>query len=130
VGGWPEYVRVRDERRAGVTGTSSARLAAPTAASSPASTSNGNGSAPSAGRKAPSKARAKPKGPSKNRLSEAQKAERSVEDAEAALRDLEAELADPAAWATRYESAKSEARHTAARRAVDEAYAHLEELVD
>jgi ATP-binding cassette subfamily F protein 3 len=130
LGGWPEYVRVRDERRAGVTGTSSARLAAPTAASSPASTSNRNGSAPSAGRKAPSKARAKPKGPSKNRLSEAQKAERAVEDAEAALRDLEAELADPTAWATRYESAKSEARHTAARRAVDEAYAHLEALVD
>ena len=30
VGGWPEYVRVRDERRAGATGTSSSRLAGPT----------------------------------------------------------------------------------------------------
>jgi ATP-binding cassette subfamily F protein 3 len=39
-------------------------------------------------------------------------------------------LADPTAWATRYESAKSEARHTAAKRAVDEAYASLEALVD
>ena len=34
--------------------------------------------------------------------------------AEAAMRALEDELADPAAWATRYEAAKSEARHTAA----------------
>ena len=30
------------------------------------------------------------------------------------MRALEDELADPAAWATQYESAKSEARHTAA----------------
>ena len=35
-----------------------------------------------------------------------------------------------AAGATRYEAAKSEARHTAARRAVEAAYAQLEELVD
>jgi ATP-binding cassette subfamily F protein 3 len=46
------------------------------------------------------------------------------------MRALEAELADPAAWATRYEAAKSEARHTAARRAVEEAYARLEALVE
>jgi len=130
VGGWPEYVRVRDERRAGATGTSSSRLAGPTSAGSPRAAGNGNGAAPDAAAKAPPKPRAKPKGPSKNRMSEAQKAERAVEDAEAALRDLEAELADPAAWATRYESAKSEARHTAAQRAVDDAYARLEELVD
>ena len=50
--------------------------------------------------------------------------------AEAALRDLEDQLADPAAWATQYESAKSTARHTAARRAVEQAYAHLEALID
>lgn len=43
---------------------------------------------------------------------------------------LEHELADPAAWASKYESAKSEARHTAARRAVEEAYARLEALID
>ena len=76
------------------------------------------------------KSRARPKGPSKNRVSEQEKAERVVEDAEAALRTLEDELADPAAWATKYESAKSEARHTAARRAVEEAYARLEALID
>jgi hypothetical protein len=74
--------------------------------------------------------RSKPKGPSKNRLSEQQKAERAIEAAEEALKTLEAELADPAAWASRYESAKSEARHTAATRAVEDAYARLEALVD
>ena len=41
---------------------------------------------------------------------------------------LEEELADPVAWATKYEAAKSEARHTAARRAVEQAYARLEGL--
>ena len=76
------------------------------------------------------KRKPKPKGPSKNRLSDQQKAERAIEDAEAAMAALEQELADPAAWASKYESAKSEARHTAARRAVEEAYARLEALID
>ena len=52
-----------------------------------------------------------------------------MERAEAALRALEDELADPAAWATQYEAAKSQARHTAARRAVESAYEHLETLI-
>jgi ATP-binding cassette subfamily F protein 3 len=52
---------------------------------------------------------------------------KAIEDAEAALISLEEELADPAAWATKYESARSEARHTAAKRAVEAAYAALEE---
>ena len=46
------------------------------------------------------------------------------------MRELGAELAEPAAWATAYESAKSQARHTAATRAVEEAYAELEALID
>ncbi|MEA2354936.1 MAG: ATP-binding cassette, subfamily er 3, partial [Solirubrobacteraceae bacterium] len=74
--------------------------------------------------------KAKASDASKNRLREQAKAERAVEDAEAALRALEEELAEPAAWATKYESGKSEARHTAARRAIDAAYARLEALVD
>ncbi len=79
-----------------------------------------------------SKGKRKPKatGPSKNRLTAQAAAERAVEDAEAAMRELEDQLADPAAWATQYESAKSEARHTAARRAVEAAYAELEALVE
>ena len=44
------------------------------------------------------------------------------------MRALEEQLADPAAWATQYEAAKSEARHTAARRAIEEAYGRLEAL--
>ena len=78
----------------------------------------------------PSRTGASIQGPSKNRLSAQEQAELAVEQAEAAMRDLEAELAEPAAWATRYESAKSEARHTAAKRAVEEAYARLEALID
>ena len=155
VGGWPEYVRVREERR---TAPGTARALQPTSAggsSAPGARSrehvNGRGGERSAeagsnGRReqrpaddrsdsvqaAVKQAKAKPKtkGPSKNRLTAQQKAERAIEEAEEALRALEAELTDPAAWATRYESAKSEARHTAATRAVEAAYARLEELVD
>ena len=59
-----------------------------------------------------------------------QKAERAIEQAEAAMRALEDELAAPDAWATQYEAAKSEARHTAARRAIEDAYTRLEALID
>ncbi len=151
VGGWPEYVRVRDERRAAASGragkagalaASPALAPAPGAADgSPRAAANGSGSragaangrASTEGVPAPAKkgrSKSSGKGPSKNRLSAQQKAERAIEEAEAALSALEAELADPAAWATRYEAAKSEARHTAATRAVEEAYARLEALVD
>ncbi len=63
-------------------------------------------------------------------MREQDRAELAVEEAEAALQALEDELADPAAWATKYEAAKSEARHTAAKRAVEAAYERLETLVD
>jgi len=145
-GGWPEYVRVRDERRAassGRPGKVDRAAAVPLAVATTSSVDVTNGSSASTqtvnGRTngaSPDSAATKKKpksnsgGPSKNRLSAQQKAERTVEEAEAALSVLEVELADPAAWATRYESAKSEARHTAAKRAVDEAYASLEALVD
>jgi ATP-binding cassette, subfamily F, member 3 len=136
-GGWPEYVRVRDERRAAAGGRSGALSQAPVASNGigvkheidgavVAASGNGTGG-PGATKGRP---KAKTKGPSKNRLSAQEKAERAVEEAEALLKALEGELADPAAWATRYESAKSEARHTAATRAVEEAYALLETLID
>jgi ATP-binding cassette subfamily F protein 3 len=143
-GGWPEYVRVREERRA----DSSGGVFSPGAsgvAPRPGAAANGagNGSvqgAPTVRQSSAAtdadatgsskQARAKPKGPSKNRLTDQQKAEQAVEDAEAAMRALEDELADPTAWATQYESAKSEARHTAAKRAVEEAYTRLEALVE
>jgi ATP-binding cassette subfamily F protein 3 len=120
-GGWPEYVRVREERRA-----------AGEALDGSDSPPNGaHASTPVAVPDVPKepKAKAKPKGPSKNRLTDQQKAERAIEETEAALREVEDALADPAAWATKYEAALSEARHTAARRAVEAAYARLEALV-
>jgi ATP-binding cassette, subfamily F, member 3 len=143
VGGWAEYVRVRDERRAalGTGAATSATGRAPAAelaalpanadgsptdtAAGPPSRTNGAGEKPRRGKPKP-----KGGGPSKNRLSDQRRAEQAVEDAEAAMRAVEDQLADPAAWATRYEAAKSEARHTAARRAVEAAYARLETLID
>ena len=115
VGGWPEYVRIREERKAAgedVDARPPRRERAPAAA-------------PQATPAPPTQP-----APSKNRLRDQERAERAVEDAEAALTELEHELSDPAAWATKYETAKNEARHTAARRAVDAAYAQLEALLE
>jgi ATP-binding cassette subfamily F protein 3 len=142
VGGWPEYVRVREEARGrgphaliklghephgALAGSAYAR--SPEAAHVPDGTASSPGRSRSK-RGVKPKPKSKPAGPSKNRLTAQAAAERAVEDAEASLRTVEDELADPAAWATKYESAKSEARHTAARRAVEAAYARLETLVD
>jgi len=117
-GGWPEYVRVREERTAeGPERTRSTAVAPLTPALAGAAGAGANGG-PAPGAAAVTAAagatRKQPRGPSKNRLSATEKAEQAVEAAEAALVALEDELADPAAWATRYEAAKSEARHTAA----------------
>ncbi len=132
-GGWPEYVRVREERRAAgepLGGPASANLDASENGSAARAQAQTRSSDRPADPSPSSKQKPKSKGPSKNRLGDQQKAERAIEDAEAALRALEDELADPAAWATKYDAAKSEARHTAARRAVETAYAHLEALVE
>jgi ATP-binding cassette, subfamily F, member 3 len=114
LGGWPEYARVREERKA---------MGLPPSAPPPPRT-NGAPAAEAAKPAPPPKP--KPAGPSKNRLREQERLERAVEEAEAALAIVEDELADPKAWATKYESAKSTARHTAAKRAVEEAYQALE----
>jgi ATP-binding cassette subfamily F protein 3 len=139
VGGWPEYVRVREERRAAASGRPQRAGAAPAALRAPAVA---NGSPTGSARDARNGAarervgapgKAKPRkatGPSKSRLTEQQRAERAVEEAEAALRAVEEQLADPTAWTTQYESAKSQARHTAATRAVEQAYAGLEAVTD
>jgi ATP-binding cassette subfamily F protein 3 len=128
LGGWPEYVRIRDEIRsnpeaAKAKANSHAALRPP----SHVMAETTNGSDPE---KDKPKRKPKPKGPSKNRLSDQQKAEQTIEQAEAAMAALEQELADPAAWASKYESAKSEARHTAAKRAIEQAYERLESLID
>ena len=104
-GGWAEYQRVREERRArskrrpaaGRQGAAVGRRAAP------------DGRAAVKREKAP---KPRPTGPSKNALREEERLQRAVEQAEAALTALEAELADPVAWATPYESEKSRRGNT------------------
>ena len=116
VGGWAEYARVREERKAMGLSPSSVP---------PAPVTNGAPRAKEPAAKAKPE-KPKPDGPSKNRVREQARLERSVVQAEEALAALEEELADPRAWATKYETAKSTARHTAAKRAVEEAYEALE----
>ena len=155
LGGWAEYARTREEREAEGGAGGSARDAGDSVGGRSGAARNGTGrngaggsgtaagsaatkgavgndgaEAEGAGARAKTRTKAKPKGPSKNRLSAQQKAEAEVEAAEAALSELEAELAQPEAWASRYESAKSEARHTAARRAVEAAYDKLQALTE
>jgi ATP-binding cassette subfamily F protein 3 len=106
VGGWPEYVRVREER-----------AAAPAKAPKPASEkpkSNGG--------------KAKPNRAPRAKAPDTGKLEREIETAEAALRALEEELADPAAWSTPTRTAASTARHEEAKRAVEQLYARWEQV--
>jgi ATP-binding cassette subfamily F protein 3 len=100
LGGWPEYVRAREER---------AREAAAVK---------------------PAAKRAKPSRPAKPAAGagEQQRLEREIEAAEASLRELEQELSDPAAWSTPQRTADATARHEQAKRAVDELYERWERL--
>ncbi|MEA2156553.1 MAG: ATP-binding cassette, subfamily er 3, partial [Solirubrobacteraceae bacterium] len=149
-GGWQEYLRVREERRlaerapaaakqapkarqapappplkvakqakppmkakaqsaAAAPGCAGDRLAAATAAD--LERGNGNGAST---------------GLSKNARRHIKQLEREIEQAEAALTAVEADLAEAAAWATPEASAASSARHTSAKRAVEEAFARWE----
>ena len=94
-GGWADYLRVRDERRAARRG----RRGAP-------GRRNGRRRAGQAPKPAVSKN-------TKRRIAAL---ERAVEDAEAALARVEDELADPACWTTPERSAESTARHEEAKR--------------
>ena len=111
-GGWADYLRVREERRALELAARNGRPAAPArkAAARPAA--------------APARRPAR----SKNQQREAQRLEQEIERAEAALSALEEELADPSAWADPESSARSSERHAAARRAVEELYARYERV--
>jgi ATP-binding cassette, subfamily F, member 3 len=101
VGGWPEYLRVREERAAEEVAVKQARVAAK-----------------------PKPASSKPPASSKGTA----KLEQQIEQAEAALRAVEDELTDPGAWSTPERSAESSARHEAAKRAVEELYARYEQV--
>jgi ATP-binding cassette, subfamily F, member 3 len=102
VGGWPEYVRVREERaRAGAV-------------------------------KPPAERRTRQPRPPRKRSPESSereqaRLERQIEEAESALRALEDVLADPAAWSTPAKSAKNTAAHEQARAALEDLYRRWEE---
>jgi ATP-binding cassette, subfamily F, member 3 len=100
VGGWPEFLRVREERAEAEKTAKRAKPAPPP----------------------------KPKavGPSKNQQRRAGELEKAIEAAEAELRTLEEELADPGVWNDPRSAAKSTKRHTEAKRALAALYAEWE----
>jgi ATP-binding cassette, subfamily F, member 3 len=102
VGGWSEYLRVREERAEAERTPKRAKPAPP----------------PSSPRPAAAK--------SKNEQARAQRLEKEIEAAESALAALEVELADPQAWNDPRSAAKSTARHAQAKKALEELYARWE----
>jgi ATP-binding cassette, subfamily F, member 3 len=117
VGGWPEYVRVREER-AREAAAKPARPAKPAAARRrPAPEPRAKQSRP------PS-----PPSPPRKRAADQHRLEREIEAAEAALRALEDELADPAAWSDPKKTRQATARHEQAKRAIDELYEQWEAI--
>ena len=82
--------------------------------------------APSQGEAGRQRARGEER-PVQERAPPHRRARAQVERAEAALAAIEDELADPAMWSSPSRSERSTARHTAARRAVAEAYARWEQ---
>src|SRR6478609_1046829 len=111
VGGWPEYVRVREER------AEAAKSAKQAAKKAPA-------------KQAPAAAPAAKPAPvrSKNEAAKAKKVETQIEKAEAALAALEIELADPSAWNDPRAAEKSTARHAEAKKTLEELYARWESV--
>jgi ATP-binding cassette subfamily F protein 3 len=103
-GGWADYLRVRDERRA---------------ATEP---STGIRSGRRNGRRQGQSARPAVSNNTKRRT---EALERAVQDAEEALTGVEDELADPACWTTPERSAESVARHEEAKRRVEQLYEEL-----
>jgi ATP-binding cassette, subfamily F, member 3 len=125
VGGWPEYVRAREQRAS----------SAPTAGERPGQAGRPGrprrtgrpGRSGQAGR--PGQARARSKTTSLRKATgDQQLLEREIEAAEVALRELEHELADPAAWSDAERTANSSARHETAKRALEELYARWEAI--
>jgi ATP-binding cassette subfamily F protein 3 len=110
VGGWPEYVRVREER--------ARRPAVATRAA--------KGRARREKSAAVAKKRNPPVATGRGGAKHGQQLEEEIAAAEAALRVIEDELADPAAWATPKATARSSRRHEEAKRAVDELYERWE----
>ncbi len=111
-GGWPEYLRVREQRAQAAADVKQAVVAARVQSQPKPAAKRAAGRGVTVGGSAKRQA----------------KLEQQIEQAEAALREVEDELADAAAWATPERSAQSSARHEAAKRAVDELYAQYEQV--
>ena len=86
VGGWPEYVRVREERKAKPAKSGRSPRRSRSRREKPKAKANGEGQ--------------RRHGASKNARRRLRELEREVEQAESVLAKLEAELAAPDAWAT------------------------------
>ena len=110
-GGWADYVRVRDERRA----KKAAEARPPQSRPRPATAGGAPGQS------------AKP-AVSKNTKRRIAELERAIEKAERALAQVEDELADPDAWSSPTRSARSTERHTAAKQKIEDLYEQLTEL--
>lgn len=108
VGGWPEYLRVREERAEAERAAKQAKKGAPAAKAAPA----------------PAAVKAPPR--SKNEVAKAKKLEKQIEQAESALAALEVELADPSAWNDPRSAAKSTERHAEAKKTLETLYAQWE----
>ena len=105
LGGWPEYVRAREERAR----TKAVRPEKP-------------------GREAKPRSRSARTPPQSTNAKEQQRLEREIEAAEASLKAIQEELSDPAAWSTPRRTARATARHDEAKRAVDDLYERWESL--
>jgi ATP-binding cassette, subfamily F, member 3 len=120
VGGWPEYLRVREER---AKAPASVKARADKARVDKA---KGNGHATAAnGSAAGGSGAPKKRNPPKPKAKPGRGAaglEAEIETAEAALRTIEDELSAPAAWATPDATARSTARHEEAKQRVAELY--------
>nr|MBA3409226.1 ABC-F family ATP-binding cassette domain-containing protein [Solirubrobacterales bacterium] len=112
VGGWPEYVRLREEA------VDADREAKARAKARPKRNGNAR-AAPVAAPSAPSP---------KARQRESRRLEAEIERAEAALVAIEQELADPQSWNDPRSSAKSTRRHAEAKRQIEALYAELESV--
>ncbi|MGI8411977.1 MAG: ABC-F family ATP-binding cassette domain-containing protein [Solirubrobacteraceae bacterium] len=113
VGGWPEYMRVREERSA--LEALDARVATKSRQTA-------------AGEKAKPRPRNNGARQRSVRGREADRGgvEQQIEAAELALRRLEDDLADPAAWSDAQQSARSTARHAEAKRSLEQLYERWE----
>ncbi len=115
VGGWPEYVRLREERVELARGAAKAR-AKGNGKTGPANRSRSAGAATPA---------AESPG-SKNQQRQARRLEAEIERAETELAAIEQALADPQAWNDPRSAQKSTRRHAEAKTRIEALYAELE----